>query len=230
MRYIITHRPAEIKGMPIVITSHAAIVAASGQEALAEFARLNPDRVAIRVESIPENSPALPLYGLGAKTVTEIQDQLDAAKERNEGLHREHEEARAYVGTYSLDELGAEQEYRARRDSEEAQNEDGAHVGDIFCACWGYDQTNYDFYQIVELRGKHTALIRKNAVRSFLCGDWSGYTRPIRDSFAGEETITMRTSWNDYTSKPRMRIPRLSGTNYMEPIEFGKMYEFTTGA
>ena len=31
------------------------------------------------------------------------------------------------------------------------QNAEGVHVGDLFYASWGYEQTNIDFYQVVAL-------------------------------------------------------------------------------
>lgn len=36
-------------------------------------------------------------------------------------------------------------------------------VGDILSASWGYDQTNIDFYQVLELAGAHTIKLREIA-------------------------------------------------------------------
>jgi hypothetical protein len=33
-----------------------------------------------------------------------------------------------------------------------------AKLGDIYRTCWGYDQTNVEFFEITELRGKHAIL------------------------------------------------------------------------
>lgn len=35
-----------------------------------------------------------------------------------------------------------------------ANNKYGVHVGDIFMASWGYDQTNVNFFQVIKLVGK----------------------------------------------------------------------------
>jgi len=54
--------------------------------------------------------------------------------------------------------------YKTKR--REERKSAGAHtlnVGDILYSSWGYDQTNVDFYQIVELVGKATAVLRKVA-------------------------------------------------------------------
>lgn len=34
----------------------------------------------------------------------------------------------------------------------------GVQVGDIYRTCWGYDQTNVEFFEVVEVKGKHAVL------------------------------------------------------------------------
>lgn len=41
----------------------------------------------------------------------------------------------------------------------------GIRVGDIFTTCWGYDQTNREAFEVVEVRGKH-AILREIAMAS----------------------------------------------------------------
>lgn len=43
----------------------------------------------------------------------------------------------------------------------EKLNKYGVKVGDIFHASWGYDQTNNDFFQVVELVGKESVRVRE---------------------------------------------------------------------
>lgn len=45
----------------------------------------------------------------------------------------------------------------------EAGNKYGVKVGDIFCASWGYDQTNNDFFQVIALSGSESVRIREVA-------------------------------------------------------------------
>lgn len=40
-------------------------------------------------------------------------------------------------------------------------NKYGVRVGDIFCASWGYDQTNVDFFQVVALVGESSVRVRE---------------------------------------------------------------------
>ena len=142
----------------------------------------------------------------------------------------EHDEARQRVSAYTLEEFCLEQEHAARRAAEETPNADGVHVGDIFYCCWGYDQTNYDFYQVVALRGKHTAIVRESACKAEMCSDYSGYKRPIRDSFRSEKEYNLRTTFNEYYKCPQMKVPGLSGKHYMQPAQYGKLYCYSTGA
>lgn len=56
-------------------------------------------------------------------------------------------------------------------------------VGDILCSSWGYDQTNYDFYQVVKLVGKNSVAVRP--VTEVVVSDHIS-TRdvvPVKDSF-----------------------------------------------
>lgn len=40
-------------------------------------------------------------------------------------------------------------------------NKYGVRVGDIFCASWGYDQTNVNFFQVVALVGESSVRVRE---------------------------------------------------------------------
>ena len=64
---------------------------------------------------------------------------------------------------------------------------DCIQVGALLCYQWGYDQTNNDFYQVVERRGRAVILraIGSEGVpgsAGFMCED----RRPIPDKFIGE--------------------------------------------
>ncbi len=48
---------------------------------------------------------------------------------------------------------------KAVKKAVEKTNEYGVKVGDVFKADWGYDQTNVDWFQVVELVGKSSARI-----------------------------------------------------------------------
>jgi len=59
-------------------------------------------------------------------------------------------------------------------------------VGDIFFASWGYDQTNVDFYEVVEVK-RSTVVIRKVA-KNYLASQSSASrdaVKPARRAFVG---------------------------------------------
>lgn len=47
-------------------------------------------------------------------------------------------------------------------------------TGDVLVASWGYDQTNVDFYQVIDVAGKQTVIVREIAgtvtETGFMCG------------------------------------------------------------
>lgn len=230
MRYIITHTAAVDAGKPVVMLTHAAEIAETPEAAAVQFIEKHPDKIVMRVEAAPDASAAFERYGLGAWTDAEQAEHRARQAARYAVIKDEHDEAAERVRTFTADEFFAEISYKARRANEDTPNLDGVHVGDIFVACWGYDQTNYDFYQVVGLRGKHTAVVRKNATKEEMCSDWNGYTRPIRDAFEEEETHSMRTSINTYRNCPQMKVPGLLGHHTMTPAAFGELYRNSTGA
>lgn len=64
-----------------------------------------------------------------------------------------------------------------------AKMDPGVRVGDIFVSSWGYEQTNVNFYQVVELKGVKTAVIRRIAGEREYDGPMSGKTTPVKDAF-----------------------------------------------
>ena len=88
-------------------------------------------------------------------------------------------------------------QYKAEKKAREAQELDSIKVGDIFCYSWGYDQTNVDFFQIIERKGATRAIIRPITCKSlgedgFMCD----HVIPVKDSFKGEaETVVLQGSY-----------------------------------
>ncbi len=65
-------------------------------------------------------------------------------------------------------------------------------IGDVLKTCWGYDQTNVDFYKVIELVGKASVKIIKIASEKIASGDMAGEIIPSVDSEMGE-SFTKRT-------------------------------------
>lgn len=65
----------------------------------------------------------------------------------------------------------------------------GVKVGDVFSASWGYDQTNVDYYEVVELVGKRGVKIREIGSESVSVGDMQGECVPLPGSFKSEPVL-----------------------------------------
>lgn len=48
-----------------------------------------------------------------------------------------------------------------KKETKEKVNKFGVKVGDLFSASWGYDQTNNDFFQVIELVGESSVRVRE---------------------------------------------------------------------
>lgn len=68
-------------------------------------------------------------------------------------------------------------------------NQLGVQIGDVFSYSWGYEQTNVDFFQVVDLRGKTQIILREISHKGRDNGFCSQMVKPIRDAFVTDETI-----------------------------------------
>lgn len=80
-------------------------------------------------------------------------------------------------------------EYEARRAEQRAARKAkgrGLAVGDVLKTCWGYEQTNIEWFQVTALIGKTMVEIRELACDSSETQWLQGKTVPLVDQFAGE--------------------------------------------
>lgn len=62
-------------------------------------------------------------------------------------------------------------------------------VGDIYYSSWGYEQTNIDFYQIIEVKGQYATFVEINSAvveNSYYSHGMACNVVPVVDSFNGE--------------------------------------------
>lgn len=79
-------------------------------------------------------------------------------------------------------------EFKAARRSERLSFVNPAKVGDILYSSWGYDQTNIDFYKVVDVKGKQVvvkALCSKQTEQN-TGNSMAAYVTPVLDSERGE--------------------------------------------
>jgi hypothetical protein len=95
------------------------------------------------------------------------------------------------------------QERKARDRAENAQA-NPFKLGDVLVNSWGYEQTNVDFYQVVEVTGKSVVLreigsetVNDNAQGlSIPTQSMADYRVARRDKFTSDETVTKRVRWS----------------------------------
>jgi len=58
-------------------------------------------------------------------------------------------------------------------------------VGDVFVSSWGYEQTNINFYQVIDIKGK-TVTFREIAKDVEEDGYMSGKARAVKNNFIGD--------------------------------------------
>jgi hypothetical protein len=89
----------------------------------------------------------------------------------------------------SMDERAASKAKQVSAKKAALDKPHGLKVGDVMRSSWGYDQTNIDYYQVVELRGKRGVVIREIGAESVDTGSMQGNSVPAVGSFIGEPML-----------------------------------------
>jgi len=113
-----------------------------------------------------------------------------ASKPQIYATFRSEEEREEYIKRF-LNNKASDEEAKAKRRVEQKLTKDhNFKVGDIFYTSWGYDQTNIDFYEVVNVRGSRLDLreLRKETV-----GHSGTYdeVKPIPGDYASDKIITI---------------------------------------
>ena len=99
--------------------------------------------------------------------------------------------------------------------NEPTPNADGVRIGDLLVGSWGWEQTNVDFFEVVDLKGTHTAILRRIAGEYIGGFAMQGNVRPCRAEYVGEELHTVRTKTVDWYGKPRLMIKHPTASGHM---------------
>lgn len=95
----------------------------------------------------------------------------------------------AYVAKW-LQDMDAAQARKAERLAARraalSEQQTALKVGDVLRSSWGYDQTNIDYYQVVELFGKRGVVLREISAETVETGWLQGNSVPAVDQFIGE--------------------------------------------
>lgn len=102
------------------------------------------------------------------KPSEQIREALKALKFRWHGVKRvwygystEDEAREAIEGKAAQDKASKASKPAQKAEKAPTVNKYGVQVGDIFRATWGYEQTNNDFFQVVELVGASSVRVRE---------------------------------------------------------------------
>ena len=76
-------------------------------------------------------------------------------------------------------------QHHERKEAQRAKKKAFKHtvaVGDVFRCSWGYDQTNVDYYEVIEVKGKHVTVIEIKQTRIHDGPDY-GTCAPFKGAF-----------------------------------------------
>lgn len=115
-------------------------------------------------------------------------------------------------------------EGRAKLAAQQAAEAAQIAVGDVLRSSWGYDQTNVNFYQVVDRKGSTVTLrpIASEQVDNSHTGpggvatpSLSGYVAPLVDSFIGEafkkRITSARVKISSYSTASRLGFETMAG-------------------
>jgi hypothetical protein len=116
--------------------------------------------------------------------------------------------------------------FQGRRETlgrKKAEKENTFKVGDILDTCWGYDQTNREWFEVVEVKGQWLVL-REIAGKRSVDGRDRGQTVPMHGQYIGEPIRRMakgsgcRIDKVRYASKARTQ--NVGGVNIVQPVRW----------
>ena len=120
-------------------------------------------------------------------------------------------------------------EAKARKAKARAQFKNPYKVGDILHHSWGYDQTNCDFYQVVEVK-KASVVLRKIGAKTIPGseGFMSESLMPEKDAFVTKGTQALTREDHDIAPDNPTIIKRVSfyvkddgSLRYFIPVPYG---------
>jgi hypothetical protein len=94
-------------------------------------------------------------------------------------------------------------------------------VGEILHTNWGYDQTNVEYFEVVEIKGKHV-IVREIGQERTETGFMSGKCAPLRGKYIGEplRRLAQETGIkiDDVRTAFRSRSKKMGGIEVHEPL------------
>ncbi len=146
----------------------------------------------MRIRIIPENSKEVRREGIDAVVYVESGFKAKAytGKSNKRAFYfrfRSEAEMNAHIENY-FSNLAAKNKEKQERKAASAEYKTSLVPGDILYSSWGYDQTNIDFYQVVEVSAsKKSVKIREiGYTEEYNSVQMSGKKMPVPGKFTGE--------------------------------------------
>ena len=100
----------------------------------------------------------------------------------------------------TISRLMSWEEMKEKRKIERRKEKEEINVGDIFNSSWGYEQTNVEFYQVIEKIGQTLTLqeIKKELKQESGYSSMAGMVRAIKDAFVNEPFKTRSLKIKDF--------------------------------
>jgi hypothetical protein len=131
-------------------------------------------------------------------------------------------EARAADVARYFDARQRAQEYTAKLANERKAWVNDYKIGEIVNTCWGYDQTNREYYEIVAVKGKNVT-IRQIAVTSYATGWAQEQVAPLPGEYIGESKLA-RVSDRGVHVAPGSSYRIATRTSFTESVPGLKVY------
>lgn len=119
------------------------------------------------------------------------------------------EKAHDYIYRLTVAEKRIGEEKAAAREA--AKKPHTLAVGDILYTSWGYEQTNVEFYQVIELKGKTVVVVREIKREIIESSYMAGNVIPVPNAFIGD-AIERRANPNNYL--------RISASQRAHPLKY----------
>ena len=103
---------------------------------------------------------------------------------------RSLEQMNTYIDEFFKSVQGHQERITQRR-TERKEFKTALKPGDILHTSWGYDQTNVEFFQVLEV-SKNTIQIREIGQDYKELGYMQGQTKPVKDQFLKDEPVLTR--------------------------------------
>ena len=125
------------------------------------------------------------------------------------------EQRDVHIATYfkgKIDGITAKEVYKQEKKERDAKEFATLEIGDIFHCGWGYEQTQCDFYQLIELKGKTGTFRPINGETTKEISWGSENMKAVPNSFCGEP-FTKRLSGSNFKISSFQYVSKVQDIN-----------------